>query len=1641
MKSRSHSPRSEVPTMSWKKLSPAVIAIMLALPAVLVVSPAAAQATVPFAPSIHWQNQVGFEQRLYLDFERSNNPNQQNQNPDCNDPTNTDVNKLDLDPRQNLAEAGGRTADRPRCAFPVGGVGGGDATAVVFETRQPLTRAFNVSGNTSLRFEFLGSLPPNTRLQVEVQSKGVGARTAFWDNVNGSAATAFGVDIPLDHTNRYTFNKDQPVVLTLSATTLSGGALPVGGASLPSTWSVADTGSYLQILSFDALRAATWIRDDTGVIRNVFAPLPRDTEITGAIPRIVGVFAVDSALGSYEAQGGGAPTFIVDRDGVSQPGAEAITGTLNQSLSVAEGRAVWEFPVEYLDYRGWAAGEYNLTVQKKHPQGNSYVSGVRAPFVIGAQSVRLSAYAGDQLAHEVAPGGATTYLLALNNTGSVNDTYAVTAEFVSGTPQVGWGIRLGGPGLEQGSVRVAPNEQKLITATVTAPFANVGESSVFLITARSLIDVDAENASVAVASRISNDVRREVGIIAPVAPVAFEPGAELRLPVYAWNKGSRVANLSFSIDETAETDWHVDFLQGTQRVDSTTISGIGAGDIAASTLVVRGPINRANDDHSIKLNVTLLDAVGHAAEQSVTFVVTPTSSVRLDVLETAGSIGHLVEMQSSDARDGLNGTWFRTWITNTGRVSDVFGLRLDRIAAGSCDDIGVFPDGEGTFAFYFRELNGARNGPITSVRVDAGKTAEVYVWVEVNPDAQPSAAQDLGQTVAGRGRDCPTDVFVQNFAITATGQQTAAVGIGSARVVAQDTETRQKAVKVEAVARDEQYRTNHYVDTSQATRSVANGLIEVGKNSTLYARLTNGASYRTYVDDRGVTHFADALIQVGGYDFDSGWNVSVRPKNGETRTDLNPWSKTAYLSVANPIDNRFEGWRDMEVEIRVSPPANQQLLAGQTFGFWLQGKINGSSDTATLDYKLEVVRRANVSLWPDSDRVLAHPGEPASYLLLVANNGSSETEVSLKARMNPDATPDRGQGWSLVLGADKITLPAKTNRTIALLVTPPPTSTQGVVGEVNITYEFADVKSLHVKSNDSKRLFAEIVPADSISLTSTGTTVTAAPGGFANFTLSLGSTRAAHYRLTSTPIPNWTAFLSPSEGNLSAGAPQTVTLVMRVPGDVVDGSSYASVIRAVEVENGNNFDSIPVNVNIQGGRAIASLGLTSFQPTVDRGQARTFPVELRNIGNAGGLLRLEARTQDPSWTATFTNVNDSRDPFVYLAPNELRVLNVSVAAPLLVPENTLMPIDVFAYSPDFTQSAHAVIQARIHDYSLTVSVSPPSVDLVPGTATEVVLKLRNRGNDNDTLNVSYVGNSELPEWIIDIPVDRIQLEPGAERELKARIQSPTGQLPTARTYNFKFYAGTLGGAAVNLAKNDTSVAAVTVYRYQAVDVDRDDQPELALDMDKRNGNGYEVFREVFGEGVQTEVVKATLLDGRTRFLLDVPVDRHDGVADVWFDPENVFALTLAPERAHDVTGDRAPDYLLDTDRDNKVDKAYDTETDRYLTTVEVKIHGDDRIQYLVDTRGDGRFTRYYDPETKVVTDTQTVKGQPASVIGIDTDDDKKVDKYYDMQSGRVSDARVANFADFAASYWYFFVVFAAMLVVTIALIVRRRKQA
>jgi hypothetical protein len=255
--------------------------------------------------------------------------------------------------------------------------------------------------------------------------------------------------------------------------------------------------------------------------------------------------------------------------------------------------------------------------------------------------------------------------------------------------------------------------------------------------------------------------------------------------------------------------------------------------------------------------------------------------------------------------------------------------------------------------------------------------------------------------------------------------------------------------------------------------------------------------------------------------------------------------------------------------------------------------------------------------------------------------------------------------------------------------------------------------------------------------------------------------------------------------------------------------------------------------------------------------------------------------------------------------------------------------------------------------------------------------------------------------------------------------------------------GTRGGQDVNIPKNMTTSAVVTIPNYRSYDVDKDGQLEIAVDLDKRNTNGFEEFRDIFNEGVATQVVAKGLFSGsnnRTTFFLDLPKeDRpYDGVADLWFNPESVYAYDIL--HAPDLNGDGTPEYLLDTDQDQKIDKAFDTSTERFWDVVEIKVFGDERIQYLVDSTGDGRPDRYFDAETDKVTRTQKADNVGKEYVGIDVDDDERVDYYYNTDTKQTSGAEASNVGSFAKTYWYFFAAFAALVILTVVLLVRRGKK-
>ena len=1673
--------------MPRTRLAAVAAMLLVTLPTLLVATPAAlAEDVVPQA-GVRYHVLTGFTHRLYVAFPSA--VDDSSEQPDCTSGS------LGFAPASPLTSTGAR---RSACPYPIDNgqtsVGGQPSLSTKVFATGSLARSFNVSGNESLvyvhKIRSNGVIPVGATFTVNVYSgqRPVGTGTKAWTDADLDDNDGL-YDIPIrfnDLASRVTFDQEQPVRLEIRASTPdpTTTADPTDPQAGTPTYTIDDTGSYLEVKSLDAVRAAAWVGDPSSPLpRTVFRPLPNETPVETA-PRMQLFFSIQSAFGISDALSGPrAPQFSLVKDGQPQfltpEGFTTRAAVENVTLRVPRaGIVTWTLPGSNpLDYRGFATGEYALQVAYQHRQGATISPGNTARFFITSQAVTLSPYKEGSLTletpgHDVLPGGATNYLLLVNNSGSANDTFRIDAGFVAGTPSTGWSAEVRPRTLE-----VPAGQARLVNVTVTAPFAAAGASSVFRVVATSALDPNVVSPALTLSTTIATTLRREVGIIFPEGSPVLEPGQATDLPVYVWNRGTRLGNFSLDLIESPVAGWTVDLLNVNLPVQRLVLSNVPPGGIAEATLRATGPVSQAGATYPITLNATLLDAPGVAFERGMRLALRSTGGVALEVFESIGSFDHAVELtgtynvrgqpiptgdpacQNDASRgyacyaDGASGAWFRVWVTNTGKVTETFSLGLETLdfarQRGGCQTSsfapGDFAPGGDSFRFFARTQSG-RPIPVTSIEnLPPGRTAEVYVWRAIEPAANRCADDDTG-----------TDFF--RFLVLASGLTTGSVGTASPVATAVNTggdqvaRTQRQAsidqrpilpgaVYMEAVGRSPMNTQRpdegpFFVDVANASRRSIESHVPVNGTAVYRVRVTNAAGWGVYEDNADRRVEPRVTVRADGVAKEEGWNVSIRRVLDAVDSPL-PYGN-ASVNFTNARDGRVEAWIDYELEVVVKAPsaANGTALAGHRDTFFLIAELEGRGDKSTLEVTTVIGVGAEIQLTADTTNLAVHAGEPSPALLTVKNVGGSEANATLRAFIDP-STPNAA-GWRVDPAFQNFRVAALKNRTIALVVTPPAGTGAGTTARVQVAVDYTPTST----GNATLSLPLTVHAASTLSVTAPQTDATIAPGGYANFSLNLRNTGnlPLPFRLSASPLPEWETTIGQPEGTLGAGEARTISYVLRAPPNVENNARYASVVRAVEIGNDANFDAQALAVNILGGKAAPFVSAPLLQKRVDRAGVQHFGIEVRNTGNAAGRLPLEVRSSDPSWSVGVQDLSGANVSSVLLAPNQLAVLNVTVRPPLAVPERTAVSIDVTAFSEDHGQASKVTLRAEIHDYGLQVNLQPARLDAPPGVTSEFTIRLRNTGNDNDTLNVS-AHLPDLPLWTVTLSAERVLLEAGQEAEVRASVRSPTSPLPTPRAYSLKFFAGTVGGAAVGLPKNESVSAVVTILPYRSLDVDDDDQLELAVEADGRAANGFESFREISGDGLQTTLVAHAPLDGKARFFLDVPAATggHDGIADVWFDPETVFAYSIL--HAPDVNEDGTPDYLVDVDNDRRIDYAYDTVGDTYWRVTEVNALGDARVQYLVDTSLDGRPDVYYDPEADRITKTQTVRGQPNSVVGIDTDGDKEVDRYYDTKTNAMSDASVAKAQGFFTKYWYFFALFAVMALVTIFLLVARRRRA
>ncbi|HUR67949.1 MAG TPA: hypothetical protein VM370_01790, partial [Candidatus Thermoplasmatota archaeon] len=1127
-------------TTRTRLLAVTMAALMLASSVVIFAPAAIAQDGVPTRPTVIFEPIPNLRQFLYPHFANiGGRPDSAGVQPDCPSAASTAAHALTLDP----ADGGGTLQARQPCTFTPG-------NSVEFTTAASglnPNRRINFTGNNSFAYHHAGVVPDGVVLTVDLRSEGTtiaSGRVVGANDDSGRPLDVYDVTLNLAGngatTGRQFADANKPLILAISSAGPSP-TIPLDAVS-PSTWRLNDNASWLEVRGDDIVRAASWITDEKNVIRSLFTPIANDSLLpSDKDRRVVGHFALQSALGITDASRGAAPQFSILLDGhvreLGAGGVTVLTGVENTSASVtALGLVVWSFPASSVNYRGFPAGEYTVHVEKSHHQGAPINRAVDPKFSIAAQSVRLDPFADSRIAglletqaHSVQPGSSTTYLLMVNNTGAVNDTFTINLS-APNAPS-GWGATVAGPDVLARRISVPAHESRVLTVTVNAPFSATGEV-IHLVNVTSTLDPGARSRDLTLVTTVRGDLVRDLGIVFLARSTTVEPGVASTFPVYLWNRGTRVANASLEISETPAKDWEIDFTQGTANVDRLVLSSIQPGDIAEATLRVTGPLATTQPTHPITINATLLDVAGVSTDRAITFALEARPGVSLTVLTNVGAHEHIAELShtvdvtqagtaagqqpqaptsqptcdvdpsglfgSACQIDGLDGLWYRVWVSNTGRVTDTFDLTADSFVSNcqtptpsSPRAPPVFPNatdglGVGGFGFYFRGPSGGFTGLSRLVDLPAGNTSEVYLWVPVHDEQGPCETTD-GST---------TETF--DFVIQAKGAagSIARAGISAKARDGLDTNADgSNGVYLEGVARESGYSsTRPYVDISNAAKRTVVASVQPGGKTTYYVRMTHLADWGEYTGTENTPrkHENDLKISLLGVKYDEGWNVSIRPvlDSSVNTLELNPYGNEYNFTNVNLASGTTpaprEGWFDRELEVVVTAPsiANGTAVAGLRHEFQILAETNRTNERSTLGIATIVGNLADVKVTANQTTISAHAGKAAPFLLTVSNEGSSASDVTLRASMADGVTG----AWQVNPNAQRFPLAPFKNRTIALLVTPPAGATQGARGDVNVAVEYARDPLQPNKTNTTTlRLTADVVGPSALQLSTSST--------------------------------------------------------------------------------------------------------------------------------------------------------------------------------------------------------------------------------------------------------------------------------------------------------------------------------------------------------------------------------------------------------------------------------------------------------------------------------------------------------------------------------------------------------------------------
>jgi uncharacterized membrane protein len=1434
-----------------------------------------------------------------------------------------------------------------------------------------------------------------------------------------------------------------------------------------------------------ALEAATWAEDAQGQPTDVFDPGADDRQLTPnlALRSPFGERAVPSSgfEGSIRAPDGALEDLDPSEDTQRTVDYEVRTsltendGALKQyRLAEVDGDRPWRYPEDITEgtYTVESTGETNLGKPTDQEVDLEHT------VTMGSAGIVLEPIDGESTSHTVVANRSTTFLMRLENGGTVQDTFEVSASFDFGDGG-SWAVDLQGVDARD-RVTLDAGDASLLRVTLTPPEGAVaGDAARAIVTAEGLNSGTTETQSVE--AQITNTVTRDVELYAGLQD-EFEVGVDRteELRVFAWNQGTAPDSLQASLDRDAFDPDDTDVFDA--RLPQKTFQDVRAGQLVQLPVEVT-TTTQVQEDDTLTFGLELTSRNDAGASEAAEF--TATVNVVRDVSVTAltgdndqatksvryGKYNITQDNDGNSCRDPdtwdpdaeyrrkcwsfTNHTYHLFEVENLGDLEENFQLEAvggQFTASSDCTDI-LSDRFTGADLVDTMDPNApGEESTIEELTLAPGEADRFLLRVSYDGRTPHDADVDPNDPRFSR---CDWEGYENVVRVTVPDTDL---------VRNLDTETRvytqhpgdnavsewnmDQAATANLALHDEVIRNGSLVEPPDFTP------IESGETAVLPFTLVLQSA-----------HYDPAQLDVLTDLDDEGWNITLVTEHEDDELALSgvptnttddgrrivPATGDSFGAVPGNGTFHEASGTVIQAAVQVTPP-EEGLQEGQRETLTLEAASNyDANERETLDLGVQIGSRFDFQVTPEEpEPIEAPPGGSAAFALGIENTGASRDTYTVDATVTPAEFDEP------VVRNSNLEVSAGTDKTASVQLDVPESATSGSTAEIEVTVTADGLPE--GQDTVTRTLQVDVGNQGTLSLEGPDQDARIGPEGDASLTYTIVNEGQTARDVTVSELVAPAGFdttLSdgPVERTVDADSEQAFTLQFTAPDDVLTGSVFPFTLRAEDADDPDDFGTAAGQATVVGQTAV-DVRAEEDQRVVERGGNVTFPVLVNNPGNEPATYDLRATFESADWSARLLDAD--RDPLgedvVTVPERSFERVFVDVRAPTEVPEGYSETITFTARAQsDADVSDQVQLTGDVQDFGVAVEVTGAQTkDAAPGQDVAYTLSVTNTGNGEDRIELGFEGaDAESPIWPTSAELEdgtTPLLEPGetlSEVTVLVQVPGPDERpVPVPEGVDTVVRA-TSAEAAPERAPTATAELTTRLVKYQPIDVDDDEVLEMAVDLNRDGSDGFEVFQDpgptlvergtVDGEASQTsQGLHAADADDDNR--IDHVVDTAgDGLGDVYLDPDRAQTSTIA--FTVDVDGDGEPDHGLDTEFDGRVDTIHSPGEDSVYTAESLDFTGDGRREVVTDTSGDGDFDTFVDPAptpplvTPIEKDGDTYK--------LDTNGDGAVDTHYNAQTQSISDARAANLGDFFASYWWFLVVFVAVVALFGVLVYRR----